>query len=117
MILVHLVSFLEKQIAAAAKQSGIEIPVTRYPIGETYHYLDLSGIKERLLEEDYIMVDDDFCRQLHECADSDPAAIKKLLAKHSIKNKFAPDPTFATSPICITDPEFDFSVDLSLLHI
>src|SRR4051812_27772946 len=33
----------------------------------------------------------------YKCADSDPAAIKKLLAKHSMKNKFAPDPTFATS--------------------
>ena len=41
--------------------------------------------------------------ELNECADSDPAVIKKLLAKHSMKNKFAPDPTFATSPICITD--------------
>src|SRR4051812_150196 len=28
-------SFLEKQIDDAAKQSGIEILVTRYPIGET----------------------------------------------------------------------------------
>ena len=25
------------------------------------------------------------------------------------------DPTFVTSPICTTDPEFDFSVDLSLI--
>src|SRR3954469_4880345 len=32
-----------------------------------------------------------------------------------MKNKFTPDPTFATSPICITDPEFDFSIDLSLI--
>ena len=32
-----------------------------------------------------------------------------------MKNTFAPDLTFATSPICISDPEFDFSVDLSLL--
>ena len=58
------------------------------------------------------MLDDDLRRELNECADSDPAVIKKLLAKHSMKNKFAPDHTFATSPICITDPEFDFSVDL-----
>src|SRR3954470_8765757 len=44
--------FIETQIAAAAaKQSGIEIPVTRYPIGETYDYPDLSGLKERLLED------------------------------------------------------------------
>jgi len=32
-----------------------------------------------------------------------------------MKNKFTPDPTFATSPICITDREYDFSVDLSLI--
>src|SRR4051812_4089675 len=61
------------------------------------------------------MLDDDFFRQLNECADSDPATIKKLLAKHSLKNKFTPDPTFATSHICIPDPDFDFSVDLSLI--
>src|SRR4051812_39092110 len=33
--------FIETQIAMAAKQSGIKIPVTRYSIGETYDYLDL----------------------------------------------------------------------------
>src|SRR4051812_6901844 len=31
---------LEKQIVAAAKKSGIEIPITRYPIGGTYDYPD-----------------------------------------------------------------------------
>ena len=107
--------FLEKQIAAAAKQSGIEIPVTRYPIGGTYDFPDLSKLKERLLEDDYIMLDDDLCRELNECADSDPAAIKKLLEKHSMKNKITPDPEFATSPICINDPDYNFSVDLSLI--
>ena len=104
--------FIETQIAMAAKQSGIEIPDTRYPIGGTYDYPDLSGLKERLLEDDYIVLYDNLCRELNECANSDPAAIKKLLAKHSMKNKFAPDPTFATSPICITNPEFHFSIDL-----
>src|SRR3954471_7135866 len=49
--------FLEKQIVVAAKQSGIEIPVTRSPIGGTYDYPDLSGLKERLLEDDYIVLD------------------------------------------------------------
>src|SRR3954465_6931265 len=37
--------FIETQIAIAAKKSGIEIPVTRNPIGETYDYPDLSGLK------------------------------------------------------------------------
>src|SRR3954468_9647334 len=107
--------FIETQITKAVEQSGIEIPVTRYPIGETYDYPDLSGLKERLLEDDYIVLDDDLCREINECADSNPAIIKNLLAKHSMKNKFAPDPSFAMSPICITDPEFDFSVYLSLI--
>src|SRR3954469_5096530 len=105
-------SFIEEQIAAAARFSGVEIPVTKTPIGKTH---DLTGIKEKLLEGDYIILDDDLCRELNECVDSDPAAIKKLLAKHSLKNTFTLDPTFATSPICITDPDYDFSVDLSLI--
>ena len=50
----------------AAKQSGIEILVTRYPITETYDYHDQSGLKERLFEDDYIVLDDDLCRELNE---------------------------------------------------
>src|SRR4051812_32728511 len=105
-------SFIEEQIVAVARFSGVEIPVTQTPIGKTH---DFAGLKEKLLEDYYIMLDDDFCRELNECVDSDPAAIKKLLAKHSLKNKFTPGPTFATSPICITNPDYDFSVDLSLI--
>ena len=63
------------------------------------------------------MLDDDLCKELSECADSDHAAIKKFLAKNSLKNKFTLDPTFATSPICIKDPDYDFCVDLSLISI
>src|ERR1041384_7211886 len=73
-------SFLEEQIDVAARFSGIEIPVARSPIGGTHGYPDLTGLKERLLEDDYIVLDDDLCRELNECADSGPAAIKKLLA-------------------------------------
>src|SRR3954464_7355337 len=75
-------SFLEEQIAAAARFSGIEIPVTRSPVGGTHGYLDLTSLKERLLEDDYIVLDDDLCRELNECADSNPVAIKKFLAQH-----------------------------------
>src|ERR1044072_1790317 len=108
-------SFIEERIAAAARLSVVEIPVTKTPIGRTHGYPNLTRHKERLLEDDYIILNDDLCRELNECADSDPATIKKLLAKHSLKNKFTPDPTFATSPICISDPDYDFSVDLSLI--
>src|SRR3954463_10099785 len=105
-------SFIEEQIVVAARFSGVEIPVTKTPIGKTH---DFVGLKEKLLEDDYVILDDDLCTELNECVDSDPATIKKLLAKHSLKNKFTPDPTFATSPICITDPDYDLSVDLSLI--
>src|SRR4051812_1762986 len=108
-------SFIEEQTADVARFSGVEIPVTKTPIGKTHGYPDLTGLKEKLLEDDYIILDDDLCRELNECDDSDPTSIKKLLEKHSLKNKFTPDPTFATSPICITNPDYDFSVDLSLI--
>ena len=73
-------SFIEKQIVVASRFSGVEIPVTKTPIGKTH---DLIGLKEKLLEDDYIILDDDLCRELNKFADSDPASIKKLLAKHS----------------------------------
>ncbi|KAI4990663.1 hypothetical protein ZWY2020_039026 [Hordeum vulgare] len=107
--------FIESLIAKAAKQFGIELPVTRYPIGRSFGYPDLSGLKERDLDDDYIELDDDLCRELTECADADPASVKKLLEKHSMKNKFTPDPKFAASPIFLEDADFDFSVDLSLI--
>ena len=50
----------------------------------------------------------------HETA-PDPETFKKLLEKHSMKNKFTPDPEFAKSPVDIKDKKFDFSIDLSLI--
>ena len=73
---------------------------------ETYQYPDDS----------YIDVNDEFIRQYMDCeASKDPDALRKLLEKHAVKNHFTPDPEFATSPICIKDDDFDFSVDLSLI--
>src|SRR3954464_7100564 len=37
-------SFLEEQIAAGARFSGIEIPVTRSPVGRTHGYPDITGL-------------------------------------------------------------------------
>src|SRR3954466_15178201 len=56
-------SFIEEQIATVARFSGVEIPVTKTPIGKTH---DFAGLKEKLLEDDYVMLDDDFCRELKE---------------------------------------------------
>ena len=60
-------SFIEEPIVAAARFSGVEIPVTKTPIGQTHGYPDFTGLKERLLEDDYIVLDDDLCRELNEC--------------------------------------------------
>src|SRR3954467_9865584 len=116
MILVHLVTLLRNR-SLLQKKSGIEIPDTCYPFDGTYNYPDLSKLKERLFDDDYIILDDDLCRELTEFVDSDPDAIKKLLEKHSLRKKTVPDPKFATSPICINDPDYNFSVDLSLISM
>src|SRR4051812_37803969 len=54
-------SFIEEQITAAARFSSVEIPVTQTPIGKTH---DFAGLKEKFLGDDYITLDDDFCREL-----------------------------------------------------
>ena len=75
----------------------------------------MSGIKERILEDDYIELDDGSCRELAKCDVIDRDGVGKLLKKDAMKNKFSPDPEFATSPICIKVADFDFSVDISLI--
>src|SRR4051812_31056435 len=106
---------IETQTAQTAAKSKTETPTTYIPTCKTFGYPSLDELRERILDDDYVTLDDDFCRELRECVDSDPGAVKELLKKHSMKNKVIPDPQFATSPICITDPDYDFSVDLSLI--
>ncbi|KAE8813564.1 hypothetical protein D1007_09267 [Hordeum vulgare] len=98
----------EKKIAKAAKQSRIEIHVTRYPIGRPFGYPDLSGLKERILDDDYIELDNDLCRELTEYADSDPADKR-------------PEPTdrltrVAVSPSTVRTSYNDDIVPSELLH-
>ena len=42
-------SFIDEQIAATARPSGVEIPVTQTPIGKTHNF---AGLKEKLHEDD-----------------------------------------------------------------
>src|ERR1041385_3640532 len=107
--------YIEVETAKAAAEPETKIPATYIPTCKTFGYPDLDELKERILEDDYIILDDDLCRELRECADSDPGDVKELLKNNSMKNKNIPDPKFSTSPICITDPDYDFSVDLSLI--
>ena len=70
------------------------------------------------LEEDYIEVDEAFaekCRNLDSSADS--ANIMEFLKKHSVSYKLSADPEFATSPIRITDKDYEFSMDFSFISV
>ena len=52
------------------------------------------------------------CKDRHE--------LKRLLAKwnkQSLNARMKPDPTFATSPICVTDKDYEFSVDLDIITL
>ena len=78
-------------------------------------YPDLSNLKGKYQDDDYIELDDEVIKDYTDCNNSsDPDAIKKLLEKHAMKNKFVPDPEFATSHICIKDVDFDFSLTYHL---
>src|SRR3954468_10185944 len=52
-------SFIEERIAAAARFSGVEIPITQTPIGKTH---DFANLKEKVLEDDCDILDDDLCK-------------------------------------------------------
>ena len=73
----------------------------------------IYNYESRYPDDSYIDVNDEFIRQYMNCEDSgDPDALRELLEKRAVKNHFTPDPEFATSPICIKDDDFDFSIDL-----
>jgi hypothetical protein len=67
------------------------------------------------LAEAYIQLNDDFIDEFH--ATSDGGAIRDLLARCAIRYKLSPDAKFATSPINISDKDYDFSLDLSYISI
>jgi hypothetical protein len=67
------------------------------------------------LEEAYIELNDDFTDEFH--ATSDAGAIRDLLARRAIRYKLSPDAKFTTSPINISDKDYDFYLDLSYISI
>ena len=61
--------------------------------------------------EGYV-TDEETPREFLAC--NDRSNLKKLLAKlkeKSLNARMKYDPAFATSPICVTDKDYDFSVD------
>ena len=63
-------------------------------------------------------MDEENARDFLAC--NDRSDLKKLLAKwnqKSLNARMKYDPAFATSPICISDKDYDFSVDLELITL
>src|SRR3954471_18795663 len=81
--------YVETETTKAASEPETEIPATYIPTCKTFGYLDLDELKERILDDDYITLDHDLCRELRECADSDPGAVKELLKKNHEEQEYS----------------------------
>ena len=70
-----------------------------------------------VLPEGYVM-DEETARDFLAC--NDRSDLKKLLAKlkeKTLNARMQYDPAFATSPICVTDKDYEFSVDAELITL
>ena len=108
--------FLDATLARSRRFENSEVPIENIitPVASPESGESISDD----LEEDYIEVDEAFaekCRNLDSSADS--ATIMEFLKKHSVSYKLSADPEFATSPIRITDKDYEFSMDLSFISV
>ena len=70
-----------------------------------------------VVPEGYVM-DEETARDFLACNDRND--LKKLLAKlkeKSLNARMKPGPAFATSPICVTDKDYEFSVDPEIITL
>ena len=70
-----------------------------------------------IVPKGYVM-NEEAAREIFAC--NDRYDLKKLLAKwkqQSLNARMKPDPAFATSPICVTDKDYEFSVDPEIITL
>ena len=70
-----------------------------------------------VVPEGYVM-DEEIIRDFLAC--NDRSDLKKLLAKlkqKTLNARMKYDPAFATSPICVTDKDYEFSVDPDIITL
>ena len=98
-------SFLDSQIAKAKEIERAEIfeKVLSTP-KQSPERSDFDNDKSDYLDDTYVTLDVEFFKDYmsHETVPN-PETFKKLLEKHSMKNKFIPDPEFAKSRVDIKD--------------
>ena len=79
--------------------------------------LDSPKYELPVVPEGYVM-DEETARDFLAC--NDRSDLKKLLAKlkqKSVNARMKYDPAFFTSPICVTDKDYDFSIDPEIITL
>jgi len=111
---VPLGEFLDEQLARVREKEIIETDNIDESDDE-----DSPPNKYELpvVPEGYVM-DEAVAKEIFAC--NDRYDVKKLLAKwkqQSLNARMKPDPAFATSPICVTDKDYEFSVDPNIITL
>ena len=104
---VPLSDFLDEQLARAREIENIECDDT-----------DESDDEESLVIPKGYVFDKEASLAILACKDR--YELKRLLIKwnkESLRDKMKPDPAFATSPICVTDKDYEFSVDPDIITL
>ena len=106
-------SFLDTQIAKAKE---IVFDKLMSSSEQSRDRPDPRSCKSNYLDDTYVTLDDEFFKDFmsHEIS-PDPETFKKLLEKHSMKNKSALGPEFVKSHVNSKDKKIYFSIDLSLI--
>ena len=101
--------FLDEQLARIRENEITETD----DIIEDYDYDSPPRYELPIVPEGYVM-DEEIARDFFACNDRED--LKKLLAKlkeKSLNARMKYDPAFATSPIFVTDKDYEFSMILS----
>ena len=104
---VPLGEFLDEQLARARENENIE----------SYNIDESDNEDSPVIPEGYVFEKE---AALAILACKDRYELKRLLAKwkqQSLNARMKPDPAFATSPICVTDKDYEFSVDPDIITL
>ena len=110
---VPLGEFLDEQIAKVRENEIIENKI----IDDSDDESSPPDYELPVVPEGYV-VDEEAARAIFAC--NDRYDLKKLLAKwkqQSLNARMKHDPAFATSPICVTDKGYEFSVDPKIITL
>ena len=108
---VPLGEFLDEQLARVRENEIIEDAI----IDDSDDESSPRDYELPVVPEGYVM-NEEAARAIF--ASKDRYDLKKLLAKwkqQSLNDRMKPDPAFATSPICVTDKDYEFSVDPDII--